>query len=186
MMANGPDIKQNLSMAMNMAAFTGVAWYISIELNIRLFLLFKRRKGLYFWSCALFSWGIILQPLCIILADFGVWKDLKGSITPIYLDWWLIVIPQALVMYSRLHLVVCSRRYLRWVLSLIIFDIVVFFIPTIIICILAQATLTIPSYVNLIWDRKSPSSSFRKYSLCSLHSSDAETPQRRLSSATVL
>jgi hypothetical protein len=32
-------------MSMTMAAFSGIAWYIAIELNIRLFYLFKRRKG---------------------------------------------------------------------------------------------------------------------------------------------
>ena len=40
-----PDIKKNLPMSMTMAAFSGIAWYIAIELNIRLFYLFKRHKG---------------------------------------------------------------------------------------------------------------------------------------------
>jgi hypothetical protein len=40
-----PDIKKNLPMSMTMAAFSGIAWYIAIELNMRLFYLFKRHKG---------------------------------------------------------------------------------------------------------------------------------------------
>jgi len=40
-----PDIRKDLPMSMTMAAFSGIAWYIAIELNIRLFYLFKRRKG---------------------------------------------------------------------------------------------------------------------------------------------
>jgi hypothetical protein len=66
---------------------------------------FKKRRGLYFWSCALSSWGVILQPVFIILADFGVWTDLRGSITMIYLTWFIMVVPQSWVLYSRLHLI---------------------------------------------------------------------------------
>ena len=67
-----PDIKKDLPKSMTMAAFSGIAWYTAVELNIRLFYLFKRRKGIYFWSCVLSSWGILLHPLAIILADFQV------------------------------------------------------------------------------------------------------------------
>jgi hypothetical protein len=136
------DIKKDLPMSMTMAAFTGVAWYICIELNLRLFMLFKRRKGLYFWSCALCSWGVILQPLTIMMTDFGVWTDLKVSIPLIYLSWWIMVIPQSLVLYSRLFLVVRNPRHLKWVLYLIIFTAIVFSIPTIIIGVLAVSART--------------------------------------------
>ncbi|KAF2194165.1 hypothetical protein K469DRAFT_734680 [Zopfia rhizophila CBS 207.26] len=154
-MAGIPDIKKDLPMAMTMAAFAGIAWYICFELNIRLFLLFKRRKGLYFWSCVLCSWGVILQPLFIIMADFGVWTNLKASITLIYLSWWIMVIPQSLVLYSRLHLIMRDNKHLRWVLYMIIFNIIIFSIPTIILGILAQATSHSPTLgpINLIWDR---------------------------------
>lgn len=99
-----PDIRDDLPMSMTMAAFAGISWYIGAEINTSLFLLFKRRWGLYFWSCALCSWGVILQPLFIILADFGVWTDLRGSITMIYLTWFIMVVPQSWVLYSRLNL----------------------------------------------------------------------------------
>lgn len=124
-------------MSMTMAAFTGVSWYICIELNLRLFMLFKRRKGLYFWSCVLGSWGLFLQPLTIMMTDFGVWTDLKVSIPLIYLSWWIMVIPQSFVLYSRLHLVMRNLQHLKWVLYLIIFTAIVFSIPTIIIGVLA-------------------------------------------------
>jgi hypothetical protein len=35
------DLKANLAVAMTMAAFGGISWYISIELNLRLFMLFR-------------------------------------------------------------------------------------------------------------------------------------------------
>lgn len=130
-------IKQDLPMAMTMAAFAGISWYIGAELNVSLFLIFKRRRGLYFWSCALGSWGVILQSLFIILADFGVWTNLSGSITFIYLSWVLMVIPQSWVLYSRLYLLMQHDNMLRWVRTVLIFNSIVFGITTIPLGILA-------------------------------------------------
>lgn len=162
-------------MSMTMAAFTGVSWYIGAEINVSLFVLFKRRRGLYFWACFLGSWGVILQSLFIILADFRVWTDLVGSITMIYLTWLIMVIPQSWVLYSRLDLIVQDRRLLYWLRIVLIFNSIVFSIPTIVIGILAvspnmrfffslnlvlmqraqQATTVNPTLrsKNIIWDR---------------------------------
>lgn len=149
------DIREDLPMAMTMAAFAGVAWYIALEINISLFTMFKRRRGLYFWSCALVSWGIILQTLFIILADFAVWKNFIGAITMIYLSWLIMVIPQSWVLYSRLHLIVHNQKLLRWIRWVLIFNSVVFSVPTIVVGILAQATDVNPGLKenNIIWDR---------------------------------
>jgi hypothetical protein len=141
------DIKEDLPEAMTMAAFTGIAWYIAIELNIRLFFLFRRRRGLYFWSCALCSWGVLIQPLTILLADFEVITNLYASIILIYLSWWIMVIPQSLVLYSRLHLVMRDVKYLRWVLYMIIFNTIVFSIPTIIMGVIAVSLIS-PRYLS--------------------------------------
>ncbi|KAI0458588.1 integral membrane protein [Xylaria acuta] len=147
------SIKNDLPMAMTMAAFAGISWYIGAELNVSLFLFFKRRRGLYFWSCALGSWGIITQSLFIILADFGVWTDLKGSITLIYLSWVLMVIPQSWVLYSRLYLLMQHDSLLRWVRAALIFNTIVFGITTIPLGILAQTVMPSLASVNVVWDR---------------------------------
>ncbi|PLB54873.1 integral membrane protein [Aspergillus steynii IBT 23096] len=149
------DIKQDLPLSMILAAFTGISWYIGVEINISLFLLFKRRRGLYFWSCALISWAVILQPLFIVLADFGVWKDLLAAIIMIYLTWVIMVVPQSWVLYSRLHLLRCSAKTLKSIRRVLIFNSIAFTIPTIIIGTVAQATTINPNLtsINLIWDR---------------------------------
>nr|ABV57816.1 hypothetical protein [Claviceps fusiformis] len=149
------DITKDLPMSMTIAAFTGISWYIGVEINISLFLLFKRRRGLYFWSCALSSWGVILQPLFIILADFGVWKDAVPSIVMIYLTWLIMVIPQSWVLYSRLHLLMRTASFLGIIKFVLMFNSIVFSIPTIVIGTLAQSTNINPnlSSFNLIWDR---------------------------------
>ena len=134
------DPKNDLAMAMTMAAFTGISWYIGVEINASLFLLFKRRRGLYFWACALASWGVITQPVFIILADFGVWKDPVPSIVMIYLSWFVMVVPQSWVLYSRLHLLMSDSNVLKAIKCVLIFNSIVFSIPTITIGTIAVRT----------------------------------------------
>ncbi|KUI66668.1 hypothetical protein VM1G_11404 [Cytospora mali] len=154
-MGDIPDIKKDLPMSMTMSAFAGISCYVGVEINVSLFLRFKKRHGLYFWSCALCAWGVILQPLFIILADFDVWTNLKGSITMIYLTWLIMVVPQSWVLYSRLHLVTHKNTLLRWIMAVLLFNSIIFSIPTIIIGIYVQATDVNPylHHVNTIWDR---------------------------------
>ncbi|EEQ84525.1 hypothetical protein RJZ56_000131 [Blastomyces dermatitidis] len=147
-------LKEDLPVAMAMAAFVGISWYIGAELNIRLFLIFKRKRGLYFWSCCLCSWGVILQSLLIILVDFGVLRHMWVAMALIYATWWLMVVPQAVVLYSRLHLVIWNRKHLRYVLYMIIFTVIFISIPTMLLGIFAQAGGN-PTVlrVNAVWDR---------------------------------
>ncbi|KAK3994317.1 hypothetical protein QBC44DRAFT_236535 [Cladorrhinum sp. PSN332] len=149
------DLKKDLPMSMTIAAFSGISWYIGAEINTSLFILFKRRTGLYFWSCALASWGIILQPLFIVLADFQLWTNLLGAIICIYLTWLIMVVPQSWLLYSRLHLIVHNDVLLKWLRAVLIFNSVVFSVPTIILGTIAQATTINPALfrINLAWDR---------------------------------
>ncbi|APA09612.1 hypothetical protein sscle_05g043820 [Sclerotinia sclerotiorum 1980 UF-70] len=73
----------------------------------------------------------------------------------IYLTWFLMVVPQSWVLYSRLHLIVQRHKLLRGIWLILIFNSVVFSVPTIIIGTIAQATTINPSLksFNLIWDR---------------------------------
>lgn len=149
------NLRDDLPMSMTLAAFTGISWYIGVEINISLFMLFRRQKGLYFWSCALCSWGVILQPLFIILADFQIWPNLLGSIIMIYLTWFIMVVPQSWVLYSRLHLIVQNQKLLRIIMIVLSINSIVFSVPTIVIGTVAQATTINPALrdKNIIWDR---------------------------------
>ena len=130
------DLKDDLPTAMITAAFAGISWYIAVELNVRLWFASRRRRGLYFWSVLLCSWGVLTQPLVILLVNFGIWKPNPGSITVIYLSWWILVIPQSFVLYSRLHLFM-KEAQLRWVLYLIVFNTIAFSVPTVVVGVLA-------------------------------------------------
>ena len=49
------------------AAGTAIAWAYTIELDLVIFYTFRRRKGLYFWSLLISSWGCTLHALGFIL-----------------------------------------------------------------------------------------------------------------------
>ncbi|KAI1095706.1 hypothetical protein F5B19DRAFT_314343 [Rostrohypoxylon terebratum] len=146
-------VNDNTPMALAMAGFAGVSWCLGIEISISLLLLFKRRRGLYFWSCAIGIWGVILQTLFIILADFGIWTDKKGPITLIYLTWAMMVISQSWILFSRLHLILHQPRLLDLIRAILVFTSIVIGSITIILGILAQTSKPTLLPANNIWDR---------------------------------
>ncbi|KAL9626750.1 MAG: hypothetical protein Q9204_007067 [Flavoplaca sp. TL-2023a] len=119
---------------MAIAAFTAVAWYNVMELNIQVFLTFKRHRGLYFWSLLISSYGCVLHALGFLLKFFRLTgpKDeyVYISVTIITIGWYAMVTGQAVVLYSRLHLVVREQKILRGILAMIIVDAICFHIPT--------------------------------------------------------
>lgn len=130
----------NLPTAMVIASFVTIAWVNTIELQVRIWIGFKRYVGLYFWSLLLSSWGCALHPLCFLLLDFGIWKNAHVAGVFIGIGWWFMVTGQALVLYSRLHLVVRDKRKIRWVLIMIITNFFILHLP---IMILSQTVSVI-------------------------------------------
>ena len=101
-----------------------MAWAFAIELNVCIYFSFKRRQGLYFWSLLVCSWGIILHGLGFLLR-FPDFANVFVCNTIITIGWYGMVTGQALVLYSRLHLVVKRQDILRGVLIMIIWNAVV-------------------------------------------------------------
>ncbi|MCJ1365801.1 hypothetical protein MMC16_004926 [Acarospora aff. strigata] len=126
----GEHILPSPSIYMTIAAFTAIAWYNVIELNIQVFLTFKRHRGLYFWSLLISSYGCVLHALGFVLKFFTITTNEYLSVTIITIGWYAMVTGQAVVLYSRLHLVVREQRTLRLVLAMIIVDAICFHIPT--------------------------------------------------------
>ena len=126
----GSHIQYSVPTYMSMAAFTAVAWYNALELNVQVFLTFKRHRGLYFWSLIISSWGCVLHALGFLLKFFQLTTNNYVSVTVITIGWYAMVTGQAVVLYSRLHLVVKDPRILRGVLAMIVVDAFCFHIPT--------------------------------------------------------
>ncbi len=71
--------------ASSAAAFLGIAWYLCLELNVRLFLRMTRRSltSVYFWSTLICSWGICIHAVLIALADYDIWvRTAKRPLKP--------------------------------------------------------------------------------------------------------
>ncbi|KAH7308875.1 hypothetical protein BKA65DRAFT_576475 [Rhexocercosporidium sp. MPI-PUGE-AT-0058] len=119
-----------LPVAMTLSAFTAIAWYNVIDLNVVIWITFKRRHGLYFYSLLASSWGIFVFALAFLMKFFQVWKNNYVSCALITIGWYAMVTGQSLVLYSRLHLVVRDKRKVRWVLYMIIIDVFLFHFPT--------------------------------------------------------
>ncbi|CAG9993974.1 unnamed protein product [Clonostachys byssicola] len=119
---------------------TVLSLYNAIELLVLIFLKFKRRSGLYFWSLSLASFGII--PYCIgwMLIQFGFSHAWVGMIID-SIGWILLVSGHSVVLYSRLHLVLQNSIILRGVLGMIIVNAIVWH-PTITVLLFGSAYAT--------------------------------------------
>jgi hypothetical protein len=123
-------IAYNLPEWMAISGFTAVAWYNIVQLNVSVFLTFKRRRGLYFWSLLISGYGVIFHSVGFLLKLFALTDDEWVPLTLITVGWWPMVTGQSLVLYSRLHLVVKEDKILKGVLTMIIFNAVTLHPPT--------------------------------------------------------
>ncbi|KAJ5833946.1 hypothetical protein N7474_002257 [Penicillium riverlandense] len=120
----------SLTIRILMIVFTSIALYNAVELFILIFLTFTHYRGLYFWTLlASVVLGVIPHAIAYLLEFFALaplWLTLVMSTIGFY-----VMVPgQSMVLYSRLHLVVQSRKVLRFVLGLIIVDAIILLIPT--------------------------------------------------------
>lgn len=123
-------------------SFLSVALYNVVELTATLFLTFRRRSGLYFWSFCVATWGISVYCIGFILKDFNLAKSIPYFyVTLIVLGWCMMVTGQSMVLYSRLHLIVRSDIILKLVLGMIIIDAIILHIPTTVLCYGANSPL---------------------------------------------
>lgn len=110
--------------------FLAISLYNAVELIVMILLSFKRFRGLYFWSLLLSAvLGVIPYSVGFLLKFFtnvNVWL----SVTILTIGWWVMVTGQALVLYSRLHLVLRDPKRLRHVIYMIGTSIIIFHLPT--------------------------------------------------------
>lgn len=121
-------ISVSLPVAMTMAGFFSISCYNVIEINFSIFYTFKRRRGLYFWSMLVASWGIMIHAIAVLLRFFSLAPNFPMCVV-IVIGWYAMVTGQAVVMYSRLHLVVYNQKIIRWVLIMIITNFCILHIP---------------------------------------------------------
>lgn len=95
-----------------------------LELFILIFTTFKTKKGLYFWSLLISGFGVIAYAVAFSLKLLGVWEHQAAwtAIALLTVGWYAMVTGQAVVLWSRLHLVVSGERgrkillYTKWMI----------------------------------------------------------------------
>jgi len=112
------------------ACFLAISIYNFVELNFIILTTFKRRTGLYFWSFIFATWGIPFYSAGFLLKNFRPSTNSYVYVTFIILGWWPLVTGQAAVLYSRLHLVLDKRSWLKAVRIMIIVNIIICHVPT--------------------------------------------------------
>ena len=113
--------------------FLSIALYNFLELNVQIFTTFKRRKGLYFWSFTIATWGILFNSIGYLLKHLEVTTEGNLYATLILIGWCSMITGQSVVLYSRLHIVMHNTKRLRAVLIMIITNAIWLHIPIIIL-----------------------------------------------------
>jgi hypothetical protein len=122
-------VHASLPILMTMTAFLAIALYNVVEVTFLIFTVFKQRRGLYFWSLIVATWGIAPHAIGFVLKFFQVTTlDLLSSAI-VGFGWVCMVTGQSVVLYSRLHLVVRDQTSIKWVLYMIVFDTIALGVP---------------------------------------------------------
>lgn len=119
-------IQPNLERSYGIVAFISIALYNVLELSCIIFTTFKKRKGLYFTSFCVSTWGTIPFSIAFLILTFYRYHDIIYSfITMIVIGWACMATGQSLVLYSRLHLIYTNPLHLRIILWTIIISAIV-------------------------------------------------------------
>ncbi|GAB0137339.1 hypothetical protein EsDP_00005610 [Epichloe bromicola] len=113
--------------------FISIALYNVVELNFLVLTTLKRFRGLYFWSFTCSAWGVALNAVGYLLRHLNPERSGYLHATLILTSWCSMVTGQSLVLYSRLHIVMCDPRLLRCVLAMIVIDAIWLSIPVIVL-----------------------------------------------------
>ncbi|KAK5674275.1 hypothetical protein LTS10_013013 [Elasticomyces elasticus] len=115
--------------------FAGLAMYNACEVTIMVLLTFNTWRGLYFWSLITASLGIIPYALGFLLKfmNITVGQERWLAVVLLTIGWYPMITGQALVLWSRLHLIINGERgdmILRYTKWMIVIDVIIFHIPT--------------------------------------------------------
>ncbi|KAK4144815.1 uncharacterized protein C8A04DRAFT_11231 [Dichotomopilus funicola] len=128
--------------------FVSLSLYNVAELGLMILSTFKRRRGLYFWSFVVATFGIAPYAIGFLLKGLQLSLPGWGYVTLIVVGWSCMVTGQSLVLYSRLHLVLRNAFRLRLVLAMIVTNAFICHIPITVMAYGANSSNPAP-YVGL-------------------------------------
>jgi hypothetical protein len=127
-------------------SFGAVAVWSSVPLTVRLFVTLKRHRGIYFWAILVTSWGLSIREIGYILqflvpsSPWLLYNILAQA------GWVAMVSGFAIVLYSRLNLILESRVIRRRILTMIVLN----------ACILHPAMITLSIGMAALARTKNP------------------------------
>jgi hypothetical protein len=109
-----------------------LALYNSLEMVLLIATTFKRFRGLYFYSLSLCTVGVLLFAIGMMLGYFELcimwlWKTILD------IGWVMMIVFQALVLYSRLNLIYDDNRIVNAVKWMIVFTTFAFLVPVVVL-----------------------------------------------------
>ncbi|KAK7977406.1 hypothetical protein PG988_004896 [Apiospora saccharicola] len=116
-----------------------IAIWNCIELFFMIFVTLRRKRGCYFWSLIVATGGIPILATANILNNLGLTNNRILVAFLILLGWMPMVVGQAFVLYSRLHLMFVTAFQLRLVLAMIITVAIVTSVPAWVLVIASNA-----------------------------------------------
>jgi hypothetical protein len=117
------------------ASIFAVSFWLVVELSVQVFFTFKKHNGLYFWSILAVICGVAFHSVGLLLVVFVPESNQTFSTVIAKIGWIGDSTGFAMVLYSRLHLVVRNSRILHLVLAMIIVDAFLFHTPVIVLLI---------------------------------------------------
>ncbi len=113
-------------------AFLALTFWLILDVNVGIYRVFKKKRGLYFWSLIIGTWACALSTIGNVL------KNLTPQYGPKIWPFWTLLInggwtlyatAECLILYSRLHLVNRSHKVQRQILWFIIVGSFVLILP---------------------------------------------------------
>jgi len=132
--------------------FAGLAMYNACELMVMVLLTFKHYRGLYFWSLLVAAFGIVPYALGFLLKLMKVTAGPSkwAAVTLLSIGWYPMVTGQALVLWSRLHLILHGKRgdtIIKWTKWMIIVDAICLHIPTTVLTFGSNGSVNTDTFV---------------------------------------
>ena len=113
-------------------AFLALTFWLILDVNVGIYRVFKKKRGLYYWSLMIGTWACALSTIGNVL------KNLTPQYGPKIWPFWTLLInggwslyatAECIVLYSRLHLVNRSPKVQRQILWFIIIGSFVLILP---------------------------------------------------------
>jgi hypothetical protein len=131
---SGP-LPWNLTVWSIIAVFTALPLWMTFELTVWIFYVFRRYTGLYFWSVLACTWGTTIHAIGFVLKFCVPQCNWILATVLAEIGWVGMVTGFSVVLYSRLNIIIGDMRKTRTrniILAMIITDALLFHVPTIV------------------------------------------------------